>query len=137
MRPAYYPVMAEYIAGERSRDSFEHFFSWRVENQRRLAALIRQDADRTLFVWGEYPWLYPLADAENATRYAASFMTSFVPGAKAEVIEGLRRQPPRYILRETREWRRLPGLRELLSERYELVAVVDNSELYRRKDDDR
>ncbi len=134
VRPGYYSVTAEYLAGERSRDSYERYFSWRIENQQRLAAIIRADPERTLFVWGEYPWLYPLADAENPTRYPTSFLCSFVPGGKEEVREALRRRPPRYIAWERGERRPLPFLAALLAERYELVAVVDNTELYRRKD---
>jgi hypothetical protein len=133
VRPGYYGAVAAYITGHRSRESLDRFFSWRVDNQQRLASLLRQDDDRTLFVWGEYPWLYILADAENPTRYVTSYHTSFVPGAKAAVVDTLRRHPPRYIVWEREEWRRLPGLAELLAERYERVAVVDNSELYRRK----
>jgi 4-amino-4-deoxy-L-arabinose transferase-like glycosyltransferase len=134
VRPAYYARIARYALGWETRDGFERFFSWRVPNQRRLAALVRADGDRTLFVWGDYPWLYALAGAENPTRYATSYQTSFVPGAKAEVIDALRRTPPRFIVTEATEWRRLPGLAALLQERYEPVAVVDNSTLYRRRD---
>lgn len=134
VRPQYYSNLAAYVTGRQSRRSFEQFFSWRIANQQRLAELIRADADRTLYVWGEYPWLYPLADAENPTRYTTSYHTSFVPGAKAEVLEALRRAPPRYIVWEREEWRRLPGLSALLAAQYDLMAVVDNTELYRRKD---
>lgn len=132
--PAYYGETARYLAGRESRASFDRFFSWRVANQDQLAAIIRADSDRTLFVWGEYPWLYPLADAENPTRYETSYLTSFVPGAKDEVMAALWRTPPRYIVWERGEWRRLPGLGDLLAARYERVAVVDNSDLYRRVD---
>lgn len=131
---AYYGNAAAYVAGVRAQAAYEVFFSWRVAHQQTFAHVVRRDADRTLFIWGEYPWLYALADADNPTRYVTSYHTSFVPGAKEEVMEALRRAPPRYLVWERDEWRRLPGLAELVADRYERVAVAGNSELYRRRE---
>ena len=134
VRFAYYRNAALYVLQIRSRAEYEHFFSWRVEHQHTFASIIRADEERTLFVWGEYPWLYPLADANNPTRYTTSYHTSFVPDAKPEVIVALSALPPRYIVWERDEWRRLPGLAELVAARYQLVSTAGNTELYRRID---
>jgi 4-amino-4-deoxy-L-arabinose transferase-like glycosyltransferase len=134
VRLAYYHNAALYVAGNRSRAEYEGFFSWRVAHQRAFASIIRADDERTLFVWGEYPWLYPLADADSATRYVTSYHTSFVPDAKTDVIAALNALPPRYIVWERDEWRRLPGLADLVAARYQRVSTAGNSELYRRND---
>lgn len=134
VRAGYYAAVAGRITGGQPSARVNEQFSWRVEHQRQFAAIIAGDQRRTLFVWGEYPWLYPLAGAENPTRYVTSYHTSFVPGAKAEVIETLRRTPPQYIVWERDEWRRLPGLAALLAERYDLAATAGSTELYRRRD---
>ena len=131
---AYWREVGGYLLGRRERADFDQWLSWRVANQRRLVELMAGEPERTLFVWGEYPWLYPLAGMENPTRYSVPYHTSFVPGAKDEVLAVLRREPPRFIVWEREEWRRLPGLAELLADRYERVAVVDNTELYRRRE---
>ena len=134
VRPGYYAHVARRLTGREDRAAFDGFFSWRVADQERIAPIIRTDHERTLYVWGEYPWLYPLADATNPTRFSVSYLTSFVPGAKDEVLTELRAHPPRYIVAERQEWRRLPGLRALLTERYEPVLSVDGADLYRRRE---
>jgi hypothetical protein len=135
VRPAYYGNWLAWIGGSRTRDEHDHAFSWRVANQRELARLMAADGgERTLYVWGEYPWLYPLTDTHNPTRYATSYHTSFVPGAKTEVLRELEHAPPRYIVQELEEWRRLPGLAQFLESRYQPLARVDNTMLWRRRD---
>jgi hypothetical protein len=135
LRPAYYANWLRLVTGRESRAQHDYVYSWRVPNQEELARLIRADGgERTLFVWGEYPWLYPLANANNPTRFATSYHTSFVPGAKEEVMRELAQRPPRYIAQEMEEWRRLPGLQPFLDARYERVAQVDNTVLWRRRD---
>lgn len=137
VRPDYYTALMARLTGQGSHEAVEGVFSWRVTHQHHLAAIIRGDDERTLFVWGEYPWLYPLAGARNPTRYVTSYQTAFRPHAKAEVLEALRRTPPRYIVWERDEWRRLPGLAEIVAAHYERIAAVGNTELYRRTDPER
>jgi hypothetical protein len=135
LRPAYYANWLRLVTGRESRTEHDRFYSWRVPNQEALARLIAADGgERTLFVWGEYPWLYALADAHNPTRYATSYHTSFVSGAKAEVMRALEQHPPHYIAQELEEWRRLPGLQPFLDARYERVTQVDNTVLWRRRE---
>jgi 4-amino-4-deoxy-L-arabinose transferase-like glycosyltransferase len=135
LQPAYYANWLAWAAGWKSRDEHDRTFSWRVANQNELVRLIAADGgERTLFVWGEYPWLYPLTDSHNPTRYTTSYHTSFVPQAKAEVLRDLECDPPQYIAQELEEWRRLPGLTSFLESRYQPMARVDNTVLWRRRD---
>ncbi len=133
VRPGYYVNLVAYLSGQRDRASFAASFDWRVATQEAFAPYIRADAERTLFIWGEFPWLYALADARNPTPYVTSYHTAYVPGAKEEVLRVLRAQPPRFIVWERDEWRRLPGLEALLAERYEPVARAGSTELFRRR----
>jgi hypothetical protein len=110
-----------------------------VPNQEELLPTIERDPawlaaspeERTLFVWGEYPWLYVVTGARNPTRYSTSYLTSFLPGAKSEVIRALEAEPPLFIAQELEEWRRLPGLDAFLRARYQPVTRVDNTVLWR------
>jgi 4-amino-4-deoxy-L-arabinose transferase-like glycosyltransferase len=134
VRPGYYGNLVAYLSGHRSRAAFEAFFDWRVRAQAELVPLIRADQDRTLFIWGEFPWLYALSGAENPTPYVTSYHTAYVPGAKEQVLRILRARPPRFIVWEHDDWRRLPGLEQLLAERYDPVARTGSTELFRRRD---
>jgi 4-amino-4-deoxy-L-arabinose transferase-like glycosyltransferase len=134
VRPGYYGNVIAYLSGHRSRAEFEAFFDWRVGVQAELAPIIRADRERTLFIWGEFPWLYALTGAENPTPYVTSYHTAYVPGAKEQVLRVLRARPPRFIVWERDEWRRLPGLEPLLAERYEPVARAGTTALFRRRD---
>jgi 4-amino-4-deoxy-L-arabinose transferase-like glycosyltransferase len=134
LRTDYYANWLAYVAGRRDRAAYERFFDWRVPNQEAIARAVRADGgEPTLFVWGEYPWTYTLADARNPTRFSTSYHTFLAPEAKVEVMGDIERAPPRYIAAETEEWRRLPGLAELLATRYEPVARIDNTVLWQRK----
>ncbi len=135
VRPGYYVNLAAYLSGRRERATFAVYFDWRVATQEAFAPLIRADRERTLFIWGEFPWLYALSGAENPTPYVTSYHTAYVPGAKEQVLRTLRARPPRFIVWEHGEWRRLPGLERLLAERYELVARTGSTELFRRRDE--
>jgi hypothetical protein len=133
LTPAYYGNWLTWVVGEKTRGEHDRFYSWRVANQQGIARLIEADGgERTLYVWGEYPWLYALTNAEMPVRYTTAYQTSIAPGAKEEVMDALERDPPRYIAEELEEWRRLPGLREFRAARYEPVAQVDNTVLWRR-----
>ena len=142
LTPAYYGNWLSWVGGAKTQAEHDRFYSWRVPNQRAIASLIERDPawrvaspeDRTLYVWGEYPWLYVLAGARNPTRYSTSYQTAFLSGAKGEVMEVLEQDPPRFIAQELEEWRRLPGLTELLAARYERIAQVDNTILWRRSE---
>jgi hypothetical protein len=133
VRTYYYQNAFEYVTGMRSRDTYEVMFDRKVEDQYRLAELIRAQPERTLFVWGEYPWLYPLADAEAPVRYITSYHVLYHPEGGSDVIAALRRDPPRYIVWDRDEWRVLPGLDEVVAERYELAARVNRTDVYQRR----
>lgn len=133
VRPYYYVNTFKYVTGMRSRATYDREFDRRVEDQNQLAAIIRQDSERTLFAWGEYPWLYPLADAEAPVRYITSYHVLYHPDGGAEVIAALRRNPPRFIAWDRNEFRVLPGLDAVVAERYDFVARVNTTDLYRRR----
>jgi 4-amino-4-deoxy-L-arabinose transferase-like glycosyltransferase len=135
LTPAYYGNWLAWAAGFQSREEHDRFYSWRVPNQDALARLIEDGGNgRTLYVWGEYPWLYPLTGTHNPSRFSTSYQTSILPGAKTETLADLERDPPRYIALELEEWRRLPGLAVFLAARYERIVRVDNTELWRLRD---
>ena len=134
LRPDYYANWLAYVSGGRDRAAYERFFDWRVANQEAIARAVRAEGgERTLFVWGEYPWTYALAGGRNPTRFSTSYHTFLAPRAKADVMRDLRTDPPRFIAEETEEWRRLPGLAALLAGHYDPVARIDNTLLWRRK----
>jgi hypothetical protein len=120
------------VVGSKTRDEHDRFYTWRVTNQQNLMRLIEADGGgRSLYIWGEYPWLYSLLDAENPTPLTTAYQTSILTGSKGTVMRAIERDQPRYVAQELEEWRRLPGLAEFLAARYERVAQVDNTVLWR------
>ena len=65
-------------------------------------------------------------------RFTTAYQTTILPGAKEETLRALELDPPRYIVQELEEWRRLPGLAEFLAARYERMVQIDNAVLWRR-----
>jgi hypothetical protein len=135
LRHDYYTNWLGYVAGRRDRAAYERFFDWRVPNQEAIARVVHTGGgERTLFVWGEYPWTYTLAGATNPTRFSTSFHTFLARNAKADVVREVEQHPPRYIAEETEEWRRLPGLAEIIQARYDWMVRLDNVVVWRRRE---
>ncbi|MGE0542609.1 MAG: ArnT family glycosyltransferase [Dehalococcoidia bacterium] len=133
LTPDYYGNWLAFVTGNKTRDEHDRFSSWRVSNQQHLLRMIESDkSSPTLYIWGEYPWLYSLLDAENAAPFSTAYQTAILPGSKELVMRAIERDPPRYIAQELEEWRRLPGLAEFLAARYERVSQIDNTVLWRR-----
>ena len=65
-----------------------------------VAAYIRRatDPDERIHVWASEPELYLLADRPAATRYIHTYPLELVPGASAEFLDELRRNPPRLLV---------------------------------------
>ncbi len=136
VRPGYYRLTLGRLTGHVTPTAADRELDRRVPPQAAIARQIRAGTERSMFIWGELPWLYPLAGARSPVRFVAAYHTAFVAGGKAEVMAALHQSPPRYIVVDQQEWRRLPGLAEFIAARYAWEAGWDEIELYRRRDAD-
>ena len=132
----YYRNFFEYSRGEKTNTAYNDFFDRNVNSILALNDFIRaRNADgETVYIWGDYPWLYALADVNNPSRYVTSFHVFGVPGGREEVIESLEVNPPIYIIKPPSSIGYFAELEKLLAEKYTLDSRIENSDVYRRNE---
>jgi 4-amino-4-deoxy-L-arabinose transferase-like glycosyltransferase len=144
--PNYYAHMLRYAIGSESERQFNVYFDKRVNTtldlERELEVL---DADgKTVYIWGEYPWLYALSDLRPLSRYMTSTYMLENDERFPELMGQLNRQPPPFILffsdvqprpagPETHErfMRMNRAIASFVERRYEVVTKVGNGTVYR------
>jgi hypothetical protein len=147
--PDYYVNFARYALGAQNRSEYNDYFDDRVNLTERLEETLgnlAKDGD-VVYIWGEYPWVYPLADTTPATPYMTSFYVLLMPYLDTQLKETLRRNEPRFIVMMNDTWPSVPDyqgvlkrrwdnatrtLNGLIAERYEQAAVVGRARVFRR-----
>jgi len=145
----YYLNFARYALGLQSRSEYNDYFDDRVNLTERLEETLdglAKDGD-VVYIWGEYPWVYPLADTTPATPYMTSFYVLLMPHLDTQLKETLRLSEPRFIVMLNDAWPSVPDyegvlkrrwdnatrtLNGLIAERYEQAAVVGRARVFRR-----
>ncbi len=144
--PDYYAHMLRYVVGSESRREFNAYFDKRVETTLGLGEeLERLDAEgKTVYIWGEYPWVYALSDLRPLSRYMTSTYMLENDERFPELMGQLNREPPPFILffsdvqprpagPETRErfTRMNRAIASFVERRYEFVTKIGNGTVYR------
>jgi 4-amino-4-deoxy-L-arabinose transferase-like glycosyltransferase len=147
--PDYYVNFARYAMGLQSRSEYNDYFDDRVNLTERLEqelGHLAKDGD-VIYIWGEYPWVYPLSDTTPATPYMTSFYVLLMPHLDTQLRERLNQTEPRFIVMLNDAWPSVPdyqgvlkrrwdnatrALNGLIAERYEQAAVVGRARVFRR-----
>jgi hypothetical protein len=145
----YYVNFARYALGIQDRAAYNDYFDDRVNLTERLEETLdglAKDGD-VVYIWGEYPWVYPLADTTPATPYMTSFYVLLMPHLDTDLRESLRVNEPRFIVMLNDAWPSVPDyegvlkrrwdnatrtLNGLIAERYEQAAQVGRALVFRR-----
>lgn len=147
--PYYYQNFAGLVLGSRSREQYDNYFDKRVTNTRALEQALRHlNANgEKVYIWGEYPWVYPLAHVEPANRYMTSFYVLLLPYLDTKLGDALNAEKPRYIvvMNDAKPKMNPPspiidqrwsyatrGLQAVLDRDYHLVSSVGRAQIYRR-----
>ena len=85
---------------------------------------------KSVYIWGDYPWLYAITDAKNPSRYVTSFHVFGVPSGQSEVAANLQKNPPDYIIKPPSSIGYFPELEKLIATNYTLVANIENSQVF-------
>lgn len=146
----YYPNFVGWAVGLKSEAAYNNYFDKRVNLTHRLdETLTRLEAKgETVYVWGEYPWVYPLTGARPATQYTSSFYVLLIPNLDVQLGETLAEADPRFIVVLGDVWPRLGhdaggimkrryenakrAIDGLIAWRYEQVAAVGRARVFVR-----
>jgi hypothetical protein len=145
----YYSNFTSWASGSKSTDAYNDYFDRRVNLTLRLDEALESLGARgqEVYIWGEYPWVYPLAGVEPSTRYMTSFYVLLIPRLDGALEETLTKEDPRYIVTLTdarislvqsspvlrkRYAVAMAGISDLIARRYEEIASVGTAKVYRR-----
>ena len=92
----------------------------------------RDAIGKPVYIWGDWPWLYAVADLKNPVRYVTSFHVFGVPDGKEGVAVKLQGEPPDFIIKPPSSIGYFSELEKLIGSRYTLVAAVENSQVWER-----
>jgi hypothetical protein len=144
--PDYYVHMVSYAIGSESKQEFNAYFDRRVNTTLNLEEeLARLEAEgKTVYIWGEYPWVYALSDLVPLSRYVTSTYMLENDERFPELMGQLNREPPPFILffsdvqprpagPETRERfaRMNRAMTSFVERRYDAVTKVGNGTVYK------
>lgn len=128
----YYRTFVSYRTGSIDQRQYDDWFDGKVIAVNDIARSIAQDgAGRSLFTWSDLPWLYAAGGLTNPTRYYTSWLGVVVPGAKAEIMRDLERDPPVYVVVSGNAYAPFEQLDAFLQGRYSLIRAQNDWRLYR------
>ena len=133
----YWRNFGEFAFGKKGLNSYNDYFDKNVNSIMALSDFFSVESTRgtSVYIWGDYPWLYAIADLENPTRYVTSFHVFGVPNGKEEVVRTLSSDPPKYIIKPPSSIGYFSELEKLLSKKYMMVATIENSDVYTRRNE--
>ena len=138
----YYANAFGYLTGKISQADFYSFFGPTVGLNFELSDYLKTHTVSTdrVFIWGNAPWVYYLADRENASRYLVAYQVNQVKEAAGEIASELSSQPPEVIV-ETNEptfigksgspTPAFPWLDQFVRSNYRLVDRIGAADIYR------
>lgn len=87
----------------------------------------------SVYIWGDWSWLYAIADLHNPSRYVTSFHVFGVPGGKEEVIRGLATSPPAYIIKPPSSIGNFPEFEKVVEESYTPIIRIYGAQIFGRR----
>ncbi len=132
----YWQNFSQFAIGHETVDDYNNFFDRNVNSILGLADFLKQREAKgeIVYIWGDYPWLYAIADLKNPTRYVTSFHVFGVPDGRRQVTEDLIKNPPKYIIIPPTNIGRFFELENLLAQHYTHLGQIENSEVWQKAD---
>jgi hypothetical protein len=145
----YYVNFTGWATGLKDTDDYNTYFDRRVNLTERLDTTLTRLGARgeEVYIWGEVPWAYALADTEPSLRYMTSFYVLLIPYLDTNLGRWLIESDPRFIVVLADAWPRIGddtgvlqqrylnatrSLHGVLARRYEQVEVVGRARIFER-----
>jgi hypothetical protein len=131
---SYYKNFVSYALGRIDRATYESFYPASLKRNQQIASYLRArtQSDERVFIWGEEPAIYDMADRLPVGKYMVSFHIRDFPNGFADTYNALLLQEPQYILVIPEQVPPFPELETMLATDYLLVHQIDNVLIYRR-----
>jgi len=129
----YYQNFLDFSLMKKTRDEYFSYFGNRVPDNYRLAGYLRAATDEgeRIFVWGDEPFIYPLAGRLPAGRYTTAYhVVDF--GGYEETIKAIEETKAAAIVKYPMEQREFPQLETILRDDYIKGPKFGDAEVYHR-----
>lgn len=132
---AWWQNFIAFSTGAKSVDHYSDFFDKNVNMVLASADFLKSNntEGKSVYIWGDLPWIYAISDVSNPSRYVTSFHVFGVPNGKEEVILSLSKKPPVFILKPPSSIGYFLELENLISQNYTLVSNVEGVSIYMLK----
>lgn len=96
----YYPNALQFVTGNESVDAYQAFFDSKTIRNPIIASFITHHTipSDTVFIWGNSPQIYALAQRLPSTRYTVDYHITHNVIAMKQTKEALVREKPKYII---------------------------------------
>lgn len=128
------PYYSNFLTWASKHQSQDQYFNWFNSNMTRdyavaKAIMLGSKPTDKVFVWGDEPVLYVLAQRQPAGKYTVKYhILDF--RAEEQTFQTLKYQPPRYIITFNHD-ASLPGLSAILARGYILEKDIADAQIYR------
>lgn len=129
----YYSNFYKLISGQISPQFYNQSFNHLMEDNYTAAKIIQKSTDNQIFIWGTNPMLYALSETYPTGRFTVSFHIKDFD-AYAETFDDVKRIEPTFIIVMKDEKEILPGLNQLLDEKYTPNRNFTNFILWKKND---
>lgn len=132
----YYQNFSSFVIGNKSVDEYNNFFDRNVNAIMAAADVLKtvKAEGKSVYIWGDLPWIYAITDVINPSRYVTSFHVFGVPNGKEEVLRDVTKSPPVYILKPPGSIGYFEELEKLIAANYTWVSTVQDIKVYALKD---
>lgn len=131
---SYYKNFILYALGRIDRGTYEGFYPAALKRNQQIAAYLRSRTQPTerVFVWGEEPAIYDMADRLPVGKYMVSFHIRDFPNGFADTYNALLQYKPNYIVVIPQQVPPFPEIETMLATDYLQVHQIENVLIYRR-----
>lgn len=126
----YYPNYIKRISGQISQEKYNDQFYNYPNSLYKLIDETRYLKDKEVFVLGELPWYYPLADVKNPTKYTTNFHFELL-GENMNEFASLLEQKAEYIITTVSDKKTYLELNKLLDNQFHLDKDLGNFLVYK------
>lgn len=130
----YYQNFLDFSLMKKTRDEYFGYFGDRVNDNYKLAGYLRAATgeDDRIFVWGDEPFVYALAERLPAGRYTTAYHVADFNGY-VETIEAIDKTRPAAIVKFPMEQRDFPQLETRLRDEYIKGPEFGEAVVYHRR----
>ncbi len=131
----YYGNFLDFARGKKSVEAYNNYFDSNVNLIMATRDFLKTKGanGKSVYIWGDWSWLYATSDLHNPSRYVTSFHVFGVPGGREEVLAGLSKSPPLYIIKPPRSIGYFAEFEKVLEERYTPVLQIGNVQIFGRR----